>query len=205
MCNIYAKLASIPDNPNARIWCNADIRADLLWAANHIKNSDGILLLHSKAWPVYSADIIIECNACPTGMAYWFPSLQQGYFCSTQEDTPTELIFFLEALTVTLALCFSTLDVPKSQKITIYSDNQNTVDIFNSLHAQPLYNPLLKYAVNILISGSHKLKVLHIPGELNICADLLSRRKFEDAHNLFPSLSIFNFQPPQELLGAVKK
>lgn len=174
LCNVYAKLASVPDNPNLRIWCNTDIRADLLWAADHIENSDGVLILHSKAWPAYSADIIIECDACPTGMAFWFPSLQQGYFCATQEDTPTELIFFLEALTVTSALHFATSNSPKSQKIVIYSDSQNTVDIFNSLHAQPLYNPLLKFAVDTLISGNHKLKVLHISGKLNVCADLLS-------------------------------
>lgn len=138
-------------------------------------------------------------------MAFWYPASQKGYFCATWEDTSADLIFFLEALTVTCALLHATADVTNSLHILIYSDNSNTIDIFNSLHAQPLYNDLLKSVVDAIIAGNHKLKVLHIPGAQNICADLLSRGRFDEAHALFPSLNICNCVPPQELLGAEKK
>ncbi|KNZ79038.1 hypothetical protein J132_04738 [Termitomyces sp. J132] len=50
--------------------------------------------------------------------------------------------------------------------------------MFNSLHASLLYNPLLKAIVDILINQEHQLKVLHVPGEQNEIADLLSRDNF---------------------------
>ena len=65
--------------------------------------------------------------------------------------------------------------------------------MFNSLWALPKYNCILKAAVDILLEGKHQLRVLHIPGEKNEVADVLSRANFMRALDLQPSLTIQTF------------
>ncbi|KAJ7653829.1 hypothetical protein B0H17DRAFT_957174, partial [Mycena rosella] len=83
----------------------------------------------------------------------------------------------------------------------------------NSLRAKPLYNEILKYAVNILISNNFKLRVLLLPGKKNVVADALSRWRNDIATNTHPDLLIdgsrslpqIPFTPPQTTLGAAEK
>ncbi|GLB41979.1 hypothetical protein LshimejAT787_3400070 [Lyophyllum shimeji] len=76
--------------------------------------------------------------------------------------------------------------------------------MFNSLRALPALNPLIRAVVDALIKGDHQLCVLHIPGEENTVADLLSRGRIADAVTLVPDLQVIPFQPPRELLGQRK-
>jgi hypothetical protein len=107
----------------------------------------------------------------------------------------------------------------------IYTDNQNTVDIFSSLSAQPAYNILLTEAIDLLTSAEHDLCVFHVPGERNQVADALSRGEFDRFVKLWPQLhtcisqfhpycrvregtvqgAVYMLQPPQIMLGASKK
>ncbi|PBK71385.1 hypothetical protein ARMSODRAFT_883689, partial [Armillaria solidipes] len=57
--------------------------------------------------------------------------------------------------------------------VTIWTDNSNTVNIFNSLKASPFYNLILKSAVDMMISHNIDLHVLHIPGSENDVVDTL--------------------------------
>ena len=106
-----------------------------------------------------------------------------------------------------------------SGRFLIYTDNLNTVDLFSSLSALPSYNVLLREAVDLLVDGSHDLRVLHVPGIVNSVADALSRADFDRALTLEPELTIHHFepyhrvkrgdvfqlQPPRDQMGAVKK
>jgi hypothetical protein len=82
-----------------------------------------------------------------------------------------------------------------SGRFVIYTDNSNTVDIFNTLRALPPYNHLLKTAIDILNLGDHDLRVLHVPGVDNTVAYALSRADFHRALDLAPDLKISTFQP----------
>ncbi|KAJ3738059.1 hypothetical protein EV360DRAFT_90880 [Lentinula raphanica] len=123
------------------------------------------------------------------------------------------LIFYWEALTVLAAVEWAaSLSDRKGSKerplrLTIRSDSSNSVDIFNSLSALPLYNPILIQTVDILIEHHIDLRVIHIPGSENAVADALSRSDFELAQSLQPGLSIQPFQPPRTVvtLGAAEK
>lgn len=66
-----------------------------------------------------------------------------------------------------------------NQKIVIYTDNSNTVDLYNTLHTLPVHNQLLQNAVDLLVRSHCHLHVLHIPAKLNQVADALSRRDME--------------------------
>lgn len=205
LANIYTKINATGDNPHARIWSNKAIKMDLDWGANHMERLSGTHLLKSKYWDEVDADVVMESDACLTGMAFWFPRSRRAFFCPAPADAPKDLIFYLEALAVTSAFSCATAEATCPQKMIIYTDNMNTVNIFNMLHALPLYNPMLRHVVDIIINDKHKLSVRHIPGELNEVADLISCEKFDDARRLFPSLYIKSFQPPQSLLGVAKK
>ncbi|KAF8220157.1 hypothetical protein L208DRAFT_1417075, partial [Tricholoma matsutake] len=94
----------------------------------------------------------------------------------------------------------------KSSKIVVYTDSMNTVNIFNSLHCLPEFNPLLCHCVDIFLENEFDVRVLHIPGVQNVVADTISHREFDKAVKSVPELHISSFQPPQfRTLGATKK
>jgi len=101
----------------------------------------------------------------------------------------------------------------------IYTNNLNTVDIFNTLQALPAYNHLLKVAVDVILAGDHHLQVLHVPGVENGVMNALSCSRFDQALHLAPGLKIspfkpwtwcpddggaITFQPPRQTLGVAK-
>ncbi|KAF8987350.1 hypothetical protein BDQ17DRAFT_1258660, partial [Cyathus striatus] len=90
--------------------------------------------------------------------------------------------------------------------IIIFSNSGNTVSLFNSLGTSSIpLNHLLKLAIDILLCEGYQLHVLHLPGEHNYVADALSCRQFDKAQLHNPALSLQLFQPPHNVLGALKK
>lgn len=178
------------------IWINNAIREDLTWALVKLKTAHGIHLLKSISWTEESATHIIYCDACPTGLGFWYPSNHLGFHCVAPPDPlPNTIIFFLEALCVLCALQHAHQLSPKGSRFVIYTDNLNTVSIFNSLRCLPEYNILLKEAIDILDIGHHDLRVLHVSGEKNGVADALSRQDFIRAIDLDPNIHLFEFKP----------
>jgi hypothetical protein len=113
------------------------------------------------------------------------------------------VIFFFEALCVVSALENVQSKARRGSKILIYTDNENSVDIFRSLRCLPAYNPLLKYAVDILLRNDFTLRVLHVRGEENVVADALSRVLFSVALRVEPCLKLLTFNPP-DMVGSAK-
>jgi hypothetical protein len=202
--NFYHKISGA-HNPSRRIWVNNSVRDDFAWAARHIEASSGIHILRSWHWDPVSADFTAFCDACPAGLGFWYPSLNLG-FCSPTPGIPdASLIFYFEALCVLCALQDIASRVPRAAKVVIYTDNLNTVHIFNFLACLPDYNPILRHAVDIILSNDLNLRVLHVPGEQNVVADALSRCLFSSALDIVPQLKISPFEPPRWTLGAAQK
>jgi len=202
--NFYPKISG-NHNPTRRIWVNNAIRDDFAWAARHIESSDGIHLFRATNWDPSLADLTVYCDACPEGMAFWYPSLNCSSYSPTPKDSQIDIIFYFEALCIFCALRDAQYRTHKGARVVIYTDNLNTVQIFNSLACLPAYNHLLRSSVDILLSTKIDLRVLHILGEHNRIADALSRCQFTLALKIAPGLRISPFQPPQWTLGAVKK
>ena len=191
--NVYAKLRG--KDQDVKVWANRAIREDFQWAKQKVAESDGVLLLKSLTWEIADSTCVLETDACPDGYAYWYPSMKQGFTTTTPTGTPSTKIVFFEALAVLSALFNAHHRFPQQSKIVIYSDNSTTVAMFNSLRALPMYNCILKSAVDILLEGKHQLRVLHIAGERNEVADALSRGEFMRALSLQPTLTIQSFEP----------
>jgi hypothetical protein len=224
LSNVYEKLRSQP-NQNGSIWVNNAVREDLTWALNKVKTSPGLLLLETSSWTLEAATFTIYCDACPAGLGFWYPDLNLGFVAETPTDEVSHLIFYFEALCVLCALHDACNRASVLGRFVIYTDNTNTVDIFSSLHAKPEYNILLRQAVDLLTTGKHDLRVLHVPGEQNQVADALSRGQFERAIQLQPLLegqitlfepyrrvrtgtvqgAVYSLSPPRDTLGAFRK
>lgn len=211
LSNIYEKMAGKSDR-HAGIYVNSAVIRDLQWMRDHIVRSPGVHLLSANAWS--PADLIQGAlgdefaltDASGTGMGVYFPWLRLGFHCDLTANAPSETIFFFEAL----AICAAIHRARAWQKagrvvrrLAVLSDNTNSVAIFNSLRATPVYNPILKSAVDVMIDCAVDVRVDHIPGELNIIADALSRGKLELVRELVPDIVLFPLIPPQDALGAL--
>jgi hypothetical protein len=187
------------------IWINQSIVNELSWFTCHVEGSDGVLLLDSVEWSEEDADLVLYSDACAFGMGFWAPRLSTGFQCPITASENPPRIFFDEALAVVSALDYATHLLTVPRRIAIFTDNTNTVDMFNSLHAKPSHNPLLLTAIDTSMSAGSLFRVFHIPGELNVVADALSRFMNDVALKAAPSLAISVFQPPRLTLGAAKK
>lgn len=194
--------------PKASIYLNEEVKAELLWFIKHIRESSGILLFEGMDWdPLTECDMSIYCDACLSGMGYWIPELLLGFYAPVPLERRERHIFFFEALCVVAAIRWychsmrSDASLTRRLHLVVYTDSQNTVDIFNSLHARPEYNLLLRCSIDDLIAFDVDIRVRHIKGEDNVVADALSRRHFSKATSLCPGLVINFFTPPRDALG----
>jgi hypothetical protein len=142
-------------------------------------------------------------DASGSGMGIWFPGKHARYQCVLPPDGPQDLIFFYEALAVCSAFYLGA--EYGCDRIAIYSDNMNAVDMFSSLHAKPIYNSILVAAVDFAVDKSISTKVYYVPGKQNIIADYLSRFLNAKALQLALNMCIRPFQPPWNALGVVEK
>ena len=128
-------------------------------------------------------------------------------FLSTSScPLPSPGIFYHEALAALSALYWLTSHspLPVNFCVVIFSDNANTIAMFNTLCMQPEYNSLLTTAVDLLLSHHLQLHVFHIPGVENTVTDALSHCHFDIAYAHVPLLHIDVFQPPRLTLGVVQ-
>jgi hypothetical protein len=173
---------------------------------DHIEHSDGLFLYRSLDFsPCHSEVMVAYTDASSVGMGIWFPDDDFACHSALPPLAPTDTIFFFEALAVCSAIHAVADMQPPPARLLIYTDNTNTVAMFNTLRAKPAYNRLLMSAMDILLHYHVDLRVEHIPGDLNEVADALSRFQGEHVRLLAPGTEILYFEPPQDALGAAPK
>lgn len=209
LCAIYAKTTGKLFQ-RALIWVNRDVERELKWVVEHLLASDGILILKSSSWdfPNLPPNVLsIYCDALPVAMGFWIPSLNQAFQAHAQEifKDSGESIFYLEALCVCAAILHGVSLLPADGQLAVFTDNLNTVQLFNSLAALPSMNWMVMACVDVVLAHRVDFRVFHIPGEVNVIADLLSHLQNSEVRRVRPSLSIAQFQPPCPSLGAVQK
>jgi len=182
----------------------------------HAQVRPPVRLLHSLSWNPSDASMTVYCDACPKGMGFWFPATNTAHYSEVPPHTPP-LIYYVEALCILSAINFCCKIMSPHQRLLIYTDNMNVVDIFSSLRCLPNFNALLKEAVAMRVAASIDVCILHVLGEQNAIADAVSRALFNNAKSTSPFLTINNFTPPllttrtnistppQSMLGTAKK
>ncbi|KAG2348112.1 DNA/RNA polymerase [Suillus weaverae] len=201
---LYAKTAGKLVS-KAPIWVNRDVVRELLWVVEHLRTVEGVFFFKSVSWNFAHLPeevLRVYTDASSAGIAYWFPSLNLGFQSPLPGSAPTGTIFYFEALAVTAALLDAVSRLSPGQCFAIFTDNLNTVSMFNSLAALPPYNWLLLTAVDAIIASELDFRVFYVPGISNVVADHLSRWKNIEAQLASPRLAIRPFLPPRNTLGA---
>ncbi|KAJ6504436.1 hypothetical protein DFH09DRAFT_1335320 [Mycena vulgaris] len=218
LSNVYAKMKG-KKNSDATIFVNRAVLRDLAWFCEHVRNSTGVHLLESLEWEPEEADIVAYCDASLKGLGIYIPAAGLGYQAKPPVDAPDDVIFYFEAFCVCwclhqIAHLVNANGNVSVRWITIWTDNSNTYSIFNSLRALPMYNEILKSAVDVLIANKFQLRVLLIPGKKNVVADALSRWHNDTAYEHHPGLlidtstalpNILFFPPPSRHAGGRRK
>ena len=201
---LYAKISGKSERMRP-VRVNTTMCHELHWFVKHASASNGIFLLKSLAWDptrdVVNATICYT-DACMGGMAIWYPEFRLGYQCRVPQGYVAP-IFYWEAVAVACAMICPV--TPKFTRLVVYTDNQNTADIWHSLKASAPYNSTLILSIDWLIINNIDARVLHVPGIENQVADALSRFNNALALRLVPGLKLGLFETPLELLGALKK
>ncbi|HEV7738174.1 MAG TPA: hypothetical protein VGO47_12490, partial [Chlamydiales bacterium] len=204
LASLYSKIAGKQD-PYGLIWVNCRVKRDLHWIAKNINLGTGIHLLEAIAWGPTDADLTIYTDASPLGYGFWTPKYNSGFHAPLPEHPSQTPIFFFEAYAVCAALwwAITTTSTTYTKRIAIFTDNTNTVQIFNTLKAHGIYNKLLLFTSDLLIESHADLRVYHIPGVTNKIADMLSRHYITALQQLYPTLVISQFTLPATVQGAL--
>ncbi|KAG2147613.1 hypothetical protein DEU56DRAFT_730826 [Suillus clintonianus] len=204
---LYAKTAGKLEQ-RALIWVNRDVVRELNWLMRHLLTSDGVYFIRSISWDFHhmsQATLSVYTNASASGLAFWYPAINHGFQCDLPGTLSSDTIYFFEALTVTAAIVDAVRRMHAHGRLAVFTDNANTVAMFNTLAALPPYNWLLMLAVDVILEGDIDLRVFHVPGVHNTVADHLSHWQNNEAREASPGLVISSFQPPRNTLGAMKK
>lgn len=194
LTSAYAKISG-KNLLNAPIFINGDVTRTFLWFADTFAAFSGIRLLRAAFWSPRDADLVLFCDASLSGLAFWSPLLSGFYHALSREHAGNETIFWLEALAVASAIQFAASLNPRPARLAVFTDNLDTVQMFDSLKASVTYNPILFFSCGTLITHSMDLRVFHIPGDQNTVADALSRELFHVALHAQPRLRVFAFVP----------
>jgi hypothetical protein len=209
LCAVYRKMMG-KLLQRALIWINRDIERELQWAVGHLIKSDGIFIVKSVSWDFHELPktvLRVYCDASALALAYWFPVTNEGFqaHLNVFPGQSSESIFFKEALAVCAAIQSAVARISTGGHLAVFTDNLNTVQMFNSLASLPGLNWMLITIVDLLTEHDVDLRVFHVSGVDNTVADHLSRLRNYEASCCAPGITISSFQPPRNTLGAAKK
>ena len=191
-------------HPLGAVHLNAEVISDLTWLASIIPQSVGVRFLDDSIWDDSAADLEVWTDASLTlGMSFVFGN--QGFMYGIKECPPGLKIdiFFLELVAIMSAIHHVASFPLPPHRLLIHTDSLDSVAAFNSLRvSEALHNGPLMAVAGIIMQSGIDLRIRHIPGKLNIRADLLSRLLLNEYCAKFPHDCVRLFSPPRDLLPA---
>ncbi|PPQ85330.1 hypothetical protein CVT26_001096 [Gymnopilus dilepis] len=151
---LYEKMAG-KERASALLRVSVRVSRELIWVADHMEASHGLFMMDSVEWPLDTAPFTLYTDASMLGLGFWCPELFQGFQCrvdSISSHSSVVGIFYWEALAVLSAINWLLSHCQSApRRVVIYCDNTNCVDMFSSLRASSIYNPILITFVNLLL------------------------------------------------------
>ena len=202
LTELYRKIAN-KNNPNAWIFLNREVAADLSWFQGILPKAIGVRLIDQGRWGPEEANITVWTDAALRGgMSFVFHHSAFVYEFRkdvTRPDHPD--ILFFEMFAIVSALAHLAKLNPPPRRVLFFSDSLDGDAMFDSLRATDSQHnaPLLAIA-SVAIETGIDFRVLHIPGKDNVRADMLSRLMYDNYARQFPADTIHFFSPPRELL-----
>jgi hypothetical protein len=160
-------------------------------------------LLKARDWEITDPIVVtIYTDACLTGLGIFIPDSNLGFWCDVGHELPSDWIYFRKLWGVVTAIHYTVECLGlEDDKIVIFTNNTNSVDAFNTLAVELIYNSMLKYAVDLLIKSQCQVRVLYVPGVENRVADALSRKQSDRVDQSMPGLIVNQLTPPRDALG----
>ena len=157
---------------NQRLVISPEIKADLLWWLQFLVRFNGVSMIPP---PVYNSDILFT-DACLFGIGGHFrDQCFHAQFPADISSTQTYNINVKELLAIIVALRLWGRHM-QGNRILLRSDNMDAVLAINNRRSRsPLIQQCLRVIWYICAIYDFDLHAEHIPGYLNVAADLLSR------------------------------
>ena len=155
----------------ATIRVNTIIVHELSWVTRRIACSTGVHFLKSIKWDprnIESHAFTAFTDTSGTRLGFFLPSLKLVFQSTLPSVCASEHIFFFEALAVCTAFHYFAQHLPRLSvnRLVVYTNSTNTVDIFNSLRASAPYNCILISSMDVTLD--HKIDfcvLVMIPGK----------------------------------------
>ena len=200
LCALYLKTAGKLFQ-KALFWVNRDVERELGWVIHHLLHSDGIYFLCSVSWShddLSLSVLYVYCDASLFALGIWYPSLALGLQAPAHDIFAQHggSIIYLEALCVCSAILDAAPRLSSGQHLAVFTDNVNTVQLFNSLSALPAFNWMLIQVANAVLDQGFDFQVFHVPGIHNQVAHSLSCLQNVQLAASYPEMLISAFQPP---------
>ena len=132
LSNVYAKISGKTES-HARIFVSRAVVRDLEWFVSQVDLSNGVYLFEDVDWDEGRADAVAYCDACLSGIGFFFERSSEGFQCAVPQCAPKDTIFYFEALAVACVVDEAIRSTSIPSRLLVFSDNTNTVDIFHSL------------------------------------------------------------------------
>lgn len=185
---------------HAQLPLPAAVLADVAWWRNFVRDWNGHSLLCEQQWR--DADAIeLFTDACLTGFGAWFG--QEWFYGTWNPDQITAAMReqrasmpFLELHALVQAAATWGSQWTRL-RITFRSDCMPVVDCLNSGESRDAgMQHLLRLLCTIACKYSFHFRAIHIPGVLNVRADLLSRGMLQEFRAISPDALPQPVQPP---------
>lgn len=158
-------------------------QGDIKWWLAYIKSWNKLSLFYEDEWS-YPYDLQFATDACDLGYGMVLQSSWAYGFWDTKQQAMD--IAWKELYCLVLA-CNTWSHRFKSKKIIVYCDNMAVVTSVNkgaSKSADLMY--LIRMLFFIAAAGNFECRLVYIPSNENIAADLLSRNKLASFHQNCP-------------------
>jgi hypothetical protein len=132
LARLYDKMCG-KGHPHHRLWVSKTLIRDLLWFVQCFEGSSGISLISSIMWSAAEVSLVIYTDASAAGLGFYALACCAGFFSDIPISASTSTIFFAEALALCAGLEWALSLSPPPDCLAIFTDNSNTVSVFNSL------------------------------------------------------------------------